>query len=154
MSIQVIISLGVTIAGFLITVITLFVNFTAKFARLEQRMSINEQRDDEHRDYASKRFINLDDKMSKNDIKTEVLSSQIGEIREVIKINYEDLKKETKISYDELKKESKTTFYELEKEANAQAQTIARLDTAVTNIQATLEKIDGKLDRLTQTNRS
>lgn len=62
MNMQIIISACISIGGFLITVLSLATTFTARFAKLEERVASEREQDLEHNRRAEKKFTELYDR--------------------------------------------------------------------------------------------
>lgn len=79
MRIEVAITLGISIAGFVFAVIGKIIALSVKFGKFEERMKLNEERDVEERAKASVKFSELYSRMSSNEsdvnsLKTSMLN--------------------------------------------------------------------------------
>lgn len=67
MSITVIISFGITVAGFIVSMITLVAKLSVNFGKLSNRLDQNESRDKEERAHTREKFAELYARISSHD---------------------------------------------------------------------------------------
>lgn len=80
MNIYTSICLGITIAGFVGGVIARVAQLSTKYGRLEEKMEMNERRDNEERSKTSVKFAELYNRMSANESSVNALQANVNNL--------------------------------------------------------------------------
>lgn len=80
MSITAIVSVSITVAGFVGGIIVTVANLSVKYGKLTQKVAQNEERDKEEREHSSAKFSELYNRTAAHDSVIAALSNNVGSL--------------------------------------------------------------------------